>query len=131
MCWRTNCNCEAHVLPSSPTIANGIVYFGVLAAVGSGAFGGLIALDAASGEELWRFGGPEENILSSPTHEDGVVYVLSPVGDVDGLAALNAQSGDVLWSFELGGSPNDSPVVVDGTVYFQANGSFFAVEPPA
>jgi outer membrane protein assembly factor BamB len=120
-------------LPSSPAIADGIVYFGVLAPAGGSAFGGLIALDAASGEELWRFGGPDLDMISSPAYENGVVYVLAPAGDtgVGGLAALDGQSGTVLWWFELDGAPSDSPVVVDGTVYFQANGSFFAVEPPA
>jgi outer membrane protein assembly factor BamB len=120
-------------LPSSPAIADGIVYFGVLAPAGGSAFGGLIALDAASGEELWRFGGPDLDMISSPAYENGVVYVLAPAGDtgVGGLAALDGQSGTVLWWFELDGAPSDSPVVVDGTVYFQANGSFFAVEAPA
>ncbi|MEE9185118.1 MAG: PQQ-binding-like beta-propeller repeat protein, partial [Acidimicrobiia bacterium] len=119
-------------LPSSPVVADGIVYFGVVAPPGSSAFGGLIALDAASGEELWRFGGPDLDMISSPAYENGVVYVVAPAGDtgVGGLAALDAQSGSVLWWFELDGAPSDSPVVVDGTVYFQANGSFLAVEPP-
>ncbi len=120
-------------LPSSPAVADGIVYFGVFAPSGSRAFGGLIALAAASGEELWRFGGPDLDMISSPAYENGVVYVVAPAGDtgVGGLAALDAQSGTVLWWFELDGAPSDSPVVVDGTVYFQANGSFLAVEPPA
>ena len=106
-------------LPSSPTVAGDRVFFGVV----SGA--GLIALDRGSGEELWRadLGG----IISSPAVSGGAVYVGSGDGN---LYAVDAASGDVLWRFRTENVIGNSPVVVDGVVYFQSGLSFYAVKAP-
>ena len=73
---------------SSPTIANGVVYFGTLDKT-------VFALNLADGTELWRqsIGGA---VVASPLVESGRVYF----GAFDStFYALNAQTGDVDWKF--------------------------------
>ena len=65
----------------------------------------VVALDAASGKELWRFrldakyvDGQGSGPRSTPTVDDGVVYALGARGK---LAALDASTGKRLWSQDL------------------------------
>lgn len=67
----------------------------------------LVALDAATGEERWRYrigdaykghDGSDDGPLSTPTIHDGLVYGLSPRGR---LFALRLDSGDERWSHDL------------------------------
>jgi outer membrane protein assembly factor BamB len=112
---------EAEAIPdpfdfysSSPAVANGIVYFG------SGD-GHVYALDAATGQEKWKFK-TGDVVHGSPAVANGMVYV----GSWDSyLYALDAASGAVKWRFKTGEDPNihnqvglqSSPAVVDGVVY--------------
>ncbi len=69
--WRRGLHREMWV-PSSPTVGNGVVYFG------TGVDGELAAVNAKTGKLLWRsdarIGGP---IYASPTVVDGHVFVAS------------------------------------------------------
>jgi inosine-uridine nucleoside N-ribohydrolase/outer membrane protein assembly factor BamB len=121
--WETKVD-QTRGLPSSPTVADGRVYFGSLAL--GDAFGGLFALDVDTGEEAWRFGEPGGFVLSSPVYHDGALYFLSE----GNLFVVDSSTGQERWRFEIGGSSDDSPVVVDGIVYFQAGSSYYAVAPP-
>jgi outer membrane protein assembly factor BamB len=65
----------------------------------------VVALDAASGRELWRYeldgkylDGQGNGPRSTPTVDDGVVYALSARGQ---LAALDAVSGKRRWTQDL------------------------------
>lgn len=111
---------------ASPAVVNGVVY--ITSGTGDG---NLYAVDAATGDERWRF---QINLIdhplaasSSPTVEDGVVYV----GSNDGfLYALDVDSGAALWRWQAGGDPGgtrveSSPVAADGVVYFSATDVFF------
>jgi len=68
--------------------------------------GAVIALDAATGRELWGttlVRVPGEQIVMTPGYKDGVVYastVPAAGGDIGTLYALDASSGRRLWSFE-------------------------------
>jgi polyvinyl alcohol dehydrogenase (cytochrome) len=53
--------------------------------------GDVRALDAASGEELWRF---EERSVSTPSFADGVLYLNTSLSSV---IAIDATSGALLW----------------------------------
>jgi outer membrane protein assembly factor BamB len=118
---------------SSPTVDNGIVYFGS----DNGKF---YALHAASGQQMWSFQTGEQSpakkrssdrygayssrqdnttlnrqILSSPAVVNGTVYFGSNDGN---LYALDASSGQKKWSFQTGDMVQSSPAVDDGIVYF-------------
>jgi len=111
---------------SSPTLANGDVFFG------SGD-GNVYALDAASGALKWKF--KTGNVVhSSPAVSGGMLYV----GSWDHyLYALDAATGRLRWKFETG-ADNDihnqegiqsSPSIADGVVYFGCRDSkFYAVD---
>jgi outer membrane protein assembly factor BamB len=84
----------------------------------------LFALDAETGDELWRYDGvdQQEFITGGPTVADGMVII----GATDGrLHALDAESGDEIWSFapktdsrEGGdGMQFNAPAIADGVVY--------------
>lgn len=111
---------------SSPAVVDGTVYLGT---VGDGplvvtgetdedAFeaAAVVALDAATGEERWRYGefGRKENVDASPAVADGTVFVGGGEGAV---VALDAATGGERWRRETGASVRASPAVAGGTVY--------------
>ncbi|MEM7480379.1 MAG: PQQ-binding-like beta-propeller repeat protein [Acidobacteriota bacterium] len=97
----------------------------------------VLALDASSGEELWRFDlapayaghdGSHDGPISTPAIADGRVFALSPWGR---FVALDLQDGAEVWSVhlkdDLGIDPpfygyGGSPGVAGGTVALQADG---------
>jgi eukaryotic-like serine/threonine-protein kinase len=100
---------------SSPSVWNGVVYFG------SGD-GNIYALDANSGALKWKFQ-TGDVVHSSPAIADGTLFI----GSWDRyLYALDAASGKEKWRFKTGDDPDlhnhvgiqSSPAVVDGVVYF-------------
>jgi outer membrane protein assembly factor BamB len=99
---------------SSPTVTNGLIYFG------SGD-GHVYALDAASGALRWKFA-TGDVVHASPAVVDGVVYV----GSWDSwFYAVDAISGKEKWRFHGGEDAlvhnqvgfQSSPTVVNGAVY--------------
>jgi len=103
---------------SSPVLEGGIVYIG-------SASGALFAVEAASGEELWRFetGGP---VRSTPALDETSVYV----GSWDGhLYRVDRASGRKAWSFDTGGLVQASPAIAGGLVFIGSrNPKVVAVE---
>jgi len=104
---------------SSPSIADGVLY------VGEGGYGGLFALDPATGAEQWRFD-THGATWASPTVADGTVYIASDaVFDADqedpapsALYAVDAATGKERWHTDFGAGENSfsTPVVANGTV---------------
>ena len=92
----------------SPSVDGGVVYAGSLD-------WHLYAIDAATGQENWRFKtkGP---VWGSPAVYDGVVYFGS---DDLNLYAVDAATGAEKWRFRSHWPLKASPVVFDGTVVFQ------------
>lgn len=100
---------------SSPTLANGTVYFG------SGD-GNIYALVAKTGQLKWKF--HTGNVVhASPAVADGLVYA----GSWDSyFYALDAETGQEKWKFKTGEDPQifnqvgiqSSAAVDGGTVYF-------------
>lgn len=110
---------------SSPTVAEGTVYFG------SGDHH-IYALDASSGHLRWKYQ-TNDVVHSSPAISKGVLYV----GCWDGiLYAINAKSGHELWKFATGVDPTHfmqgipgSPAVAEGIVAFGSrDGLIYALE---
>jgi len=92
---------------SSPSVSGGVVY------VGTNNDRRLLALNAATGRQLWaaRTGGA---VLSSPAVANGVVYVGSDDRNVYAYAANN---GRRLWSARVSGAVDSGPVVSGGKVF--------------
>jgi len=111
---------------SSPTIVNGVVYFG------SGDHN-VYAVDALSGTLRWTFM-TGDVVHASPAVVAGVVYI----GSWDrNLYALNAASGTEVWRFQTGNDTvthnqigiASSAAVAGGVVYFGCrDGHFYAVD---
>lgn len=100
---------------SSPSVWNGVVYFGS----GDGI---VYALYASSGALKWKFQ-TGDVVHSSPAIADGTLYI----GSWDTyLYAIDAVSGKEKWRFKTGDDPDlhnhfgiqSSAAVVDGVVYF-------------
>jgi outer membrane protein assembly factor BamB len=100
---------------TTPAVANGIVYFGVNR-------GGPVvyAVNAATGVQVWRHGGPIAQIISSPTVLDGRVYVAFTDGTI---RALDAATGQIVWSAVHPGGAYSSPAVADGRLYIATHNS--------
>lgn len=114
------------VFLSSPTVANGMVYFG------SGD-NHVYAVDAGTGVERWKF--KTGNVVhASPAVSRGVLYI----GSWDrNLYALDAASGRELWRFQTGNDTTiynqvgiaSSAAVSGGIVFFGCrDGHFYAVD---
>ena len=101
--WQYETGNPGEMVIVSPTLADGVLY--------AGSYEGFVyALDAATGELLWRFETendqnlpPEVALVNPPpTVADGIVYVVRAGGE---LFALDAYTGERLW--------NDEPVYAD------------------
>ncbi len=111
---------------SSPTLSETLVLVGV-------DDGHLVALDRASGDEVWRFRTHRADIEAEHDEDDdhrgihGTAAVDGDrvyIGDYSGwLYALELETGALLWEQDLGGSIGASPVVHQGHI-------FMAVEFP-
>jgi outer membrane protein assembly factor BamB len=102
---------------AGPIIAAGKVF-------AADADGRVIALELATGKELWRLE-LETGFMASPAYRDGTLFV----GDLDGtLLALDANSGEEKWKFagemEVDGSPN---FYQDSVLFTSRGGSLYAV----
>src|SRR5580704_8650955 len=94
---------------SSPAVVDGVVYISV------GEIYELVALNAATGAELWI--NVDCCAYSAPAVANGVVYVGSDVG----IWAVNASTGALLWSYAAGDYVDSSPAVANGVVYVGSN----------
>lgn len=117
--WEHKTNRE---IRSSPTVSDGSVYFGTYKSVFDGAIQAddtpspFYALDAETGEELWRFG-TRKGVSSTATIDGGLVYF----GTNDGtLYCLGSTSGEEEWSFQTSGGIRSSPTVEDEILYIGA-----------
>jgi outer membrane protein assembly factor BamB len=100
----------------------------VFVAAGDGASPFAAALDAATGDRLWR--------TDVPVPRDGLAAVVGEtlyLPTSDGFVALDATDGAEVGRFEASTDEGDvrSPVVADGTVYVGVGGTLYAVEGSA
>ena len=84
---------------NAPTVADGVVYAG-------SDDNHVYALDAETGELLWRFE-TDDVIRSSPTVAGGAVYVGSNDNHV---YALDAETGGLLWSYATPATGRSTPL---------------------
>ncbi|WP_227356773.1 outer membrane protein assembly factor BamB family protein [Haladaptatus salinisoli] len=99
---------------SSPVVVENVVY-----AAGTGDPGGICAVDATTGDSLWRFE-TEGYVSSAPAVADGVLYA-GTWGKT--FYAVDVADGTQRWKVDVGHRfGSSSPVVADGTVVVGANG---------
>lgn len=87
---------------------------------------GLYALDANTGDEIWRFD-TELPLGNSPTVVNGKLFV---AGFDRRVYALNADTGQLIWKFEgANGGFSTNPLVVEGMVLLGSrDGYFYALD---
>jgi outer membrane protein assembly factor BamB len=77
----------------------------------------VIALDEATGSEVWEYGDQNPVALAAANKN---IYV----GEIGSVTALNSESGNVLWSTPLPFSKSVTKLVVqDGVIYVDAVGA--------
>ncbi|MFA1611264.1 outer membrane protein assembly factor BamB family protein [Halobellus rubicundus] len=113
----------------APTLDGGRAFVGTFS-------GGVVAVDLASGEQLWQAGEPSRAF--PPVVVDGVAYVAARRWDADDgggsgdagvLVAVDVESGTVRWTEPLEGHPTAPPGVHDGVVFAGTHrGAVHAVE---
>jgi outer membrane protein assembly factor BamB len=115
---------------ASPMVADGVVYMGLMVPTPCGkdsdrdAPGYLLALDADTGQELWRFRAGA--IESSPLLVDGVLYVGSWDENV---YAVDARTGRARWSFQTGDEVKGAAAYGKGTVFIASyDGNVYALD---
>ncbi|MEO1997668.1 MAG: PQQ-binding-like beta-propeller repeat protein, partial [Planctomycetaceae bacterium] len=86
-----------HVLHSSPVVADGRVYVAV-GNPNAGASGGVLCLNATTGQTLWRADSPLGDIRGSVTVHGKAVYAITGGGWI---AAFDSETGRNLWNRPL------------------------------
>jgi outer membrane protein assembly factor BamB len=113
---------------SEPTVVDGVLYAAYMhpscAKHESGARGFVVALDAKTGKELWRFNAGV--IESSPLVVGNLLYVGSWDQHV---YALDLRTHRPRWSFDAGASISGSPAYAKGTVFIGTDdGQLYALD---
>jgi len=93
--------------PSSPAVANGVVY------LGGYSDNTLYALNASTGAKLWEYT-VSGHVACPPTVLDGIVYFGS---DDYSVYALDAASGKLFWQHATDGLVRSAPAVANGLAY--------------
>jgi len=104
-------------IETSPAVANGKVYFGTADYSSPSVKNYLVAVNVATGVEIWRYSGAGDKILSSPAIDGTWIFFGS---DDDKLYALNdtGSSCQVKWTFATGGDVRSTPCVSGNKVIF-------------
>ena len=114
--WQTKIS-STWLMP--PILADGVLYSG------SGD-GYLYALNAETGQEIWRTGGFSQLENSGAVAGDTIV-----IGGYDSrVRALDRHTGEVLWSFNTVGFVQASPLIVDDHVYIATDRALYALDLP-
>ncbi|HYE18308.1 MAG TPA: PQQ-binding-like beta-propeller repeat protein [Tepidisphaeraceae bacterium] len=80
--------------------------------------------DLATGKQIWECGGMTANVIPTPVHADGVVYVTSGFRGSNLLAIKLGKTGDltgtdaILWSAKKGTPYVPSPLLSGNRLYF-------------
>ncbi|MFC6757791.1 MULTISPECIES: PQQ-binding-like beta-propeller repeat protein [Haloarcula] len=115
---------ESTEIPAEPAVADGRVFVG-------GKVGKVHAIDAATGKREWVYDTGNSNFetLRGPAVADETLYVAKTnQGGANGkLVALDVSNGDIRWEHQEAIGIMSAPVVADGTVYFEDEGTLFAV----
>jgi len=122
--WRKNLR---RYTAASPTAGDGVIYQPLMNGPGErreDALGFVVALDARTGEELWRFRAGV--VESSPLLVDETLYF----GTFDDrLYAVDTRTRRARWSYRTGDDVKGGPAYAKGTVYFGSyDGNVYAAD---
>ncbi|HET6949720.1 MAG TPA: PQQ-binding-like beta-propeller repeat protein, partial [Acidimicrobiales bacterium] len=106
---------------ASAAVAGGTIY---VASNAESQNADLVALDAATGDEVWRVG-VGAHITGPVTWANDVVYVADDSGRI---AAYDARDGERLWAYSVTFPAAGGIAVVDGTVF--ASWGWWLASPP-
>ena len=89
----------------------------------------LVALDPATGNQVWRIS--DREVTGAPTAADGVVYVSTGNGIVVQpvtweVRAVDARTGQIKWTVPTA-EPSGQPTAVEGRILFCSGPTLFAV----
>lgn len=107
--WET----EVGVSHGEPATAPGRVYASVSRGWDEG--GSVQALDASTGEPVWRYDAASPIYVSPAAGPDGTVFVSEQDGDV---VALDPRTGEPVWKARTEGRPTQAVVSTDGEHVF-------------
>lgn len=126
------------VFVDEPVVANGAVYRPFI--LDDRTYrGGVVALDAETGEERWRHLAPEDTgepgigrVNGAPAVTDGRLFLISEPGAgrvaYGGLHALDTGTGKISWS-KTEGQLGGVPLVYDDTLYVTGDSKIVALDP--
>jgi outer membrane protein assembly factor BamB len=144
--WKTNLtfpsgsNNTARSL-SAPTVANGVVYVGVLSAVNTfppylpnpppynpnDNWSDFYAFNASNGAVIWDYKDPSASyFVSSSVVADGIVFFCRGPNENGIIKALNASTGVLLWNFTVNGGIS-SPTEANGVVFIVGDRNIYAL----
>ena len=141
--WKTTIDDQPNAcIWSSPVVWNGLVFVGSASIAKEDGFrGGVVALDAATGEITWHTfvvpdGADGAGVFTVPAIDivRGLVYVgtqnayntsPSPYGNPISIVAMDAATGDINWTFNA--PPNDGKSAPTDDVGFSASPNLFTV----
>jgi alcohol dehydrogenase (cytochrome c) len=117
-------------METTPIVVNGVMYV-------TTAFDHVFALDARTGEELWRYKhnlGPVATFCCGPNNRGVAVYNnMVYLGTLDAkLVALDAKTGKVVWEQKIadpeqGYSETMAPTAVNGKILIGTNGGEYGI----
>ena len=106
---------------ATPAVRDGMVY--AMAALPDQAH--LLAIDAATGEERWRFTPPDGSGLHSPSADASSVYISSE----ESIYALSPEDGSIRWAHDRDGWNTAGLTVAQDTLYsIVAGGTLYALD---
>ncbi|MCK5117488.1 MAG: PQQ-binding-like beta-propeller repeat protein [Candidatus Aegiribacteria sp.] len=106
--WTAPVTGYLHEFPT-PVVVDGIVYY-TADSIGQGTTDSLYALDAATGELIWKYDTGHAD--DAVTVVDGCVYSAS-----DSIFCLDAQNGERIWANGIADHMGGTPVIFEGKVY--------------
>jgi outer membrane protein assembly factor BamB len=98
---------------TSSVLSNGVIYVSYFMD-DPFFFGGVVAINANTGAEIWGYSNDDEVHYTSAAVANGMVFV----GSTDNsLYALNANTGAIVWQYDTSTPIYSTPTVANGVVY--------------
>ncbi len=113
--WQADVNLASAPLDGL-AVANGLVYVSASSPVRRADAGFALALDAITGEVVWRVDAEPRSGYTLLAVDEDAAYLAGPdrLGDI---TAVDARSGATIWTTTIESIVDGAPALVDGTLY--------------